>query len=127
MRFRQSSPSPRAAPQDLRFSSGSQLDEALSLVVDAVIARILADPRMVASVLDEIRTIVREEIARAPFADRLLDVPEAAERIGMTESALRKAVARGTIPCQRMGRRLRFRLSELMVEAEARRAHRRGG
>jgi excisionase family DNA binding protein len=52
---------------------------------------------------------------------------EAAERLGMTESALRKAVARGTIPCQRLGRRLRFRLSELMVEAEARQAYGRSG
>ena len=96
-------------------------------MVDAVIARVLADPRMVASVLHEFRVVVREEIAKASFADRLLDAPEAAERLGMTEAALRKAAARGTIPCRRLGRRLRFRLSELMVEAEARRTHQRGG
>jgi excisionase family DNA binding protein len=96
------------------------------MVVDAVIARVLSNPRLVASVLQEIRAIVREEIAKASFADRLLDAPEAAERLGMTEAALRKAAARGTIPCQRLGRRLRFRLSELMVEAESRRDQRRG-
>ena len=127
MRLRQSSPSPRPVPQDLRVSSGPQLDHALTLVVDAVMTRVLSDPRIVGSVLHEIRTIVREEIAKASFADRLMDAPEAAERLSMTEAALRKAAARGTIPCQHLGRRLRFRLSELMGEAEVRRDHRRGG
>jgi excisionase family DNA binding protein len=104
-------------PQDLCVSSGTQLDHALTLVVDAVMTRVLSDPRIVASVLHEIRTIVREEIAKASFADRLMDATEAAERLGMTEAALRKAAARGTIPCLHLGRRLRFRLSELMGEA----------
>lgn len=93
-------------------------------IVDAVIGRVLSHPEMLAVLLDEIRTIVREEIARAPFADRLMDAAEAAERIGMSEAALRKAAARGTIPCQHKGRRLRFRLSELLVEMEARRGSR---
>ena len=84
-----------------------------------MLARVLSNPMIIAAILDEIRTIVREEIERAPFADRLLDAAEAAERIGMSEGALRKAVARGTIPCQRYGRRLRFRLSELMAETNA--------
>jgi len=88
--------------------------------------RVLSDPRIVGSVLHEIRTIVREEIAKASFADRLMDAPEAAERLSMTEAALRKAAARGTIPCQRLGWRLRFRLSEVMVKAESRRAPRDG-
>ena len=95
--------------------------------MDSVIARVLSNPRLVASVLQEIRAIVREEIAKASFADRLWDAPEAAERLGMTEAALLKAAARGTIPCQRLGRRLRFRLSALMGEEEAREDHRRGG
>jgi hypothetical protein len=90
--------------------------------VDAVMNRILSDPRIVASFLHEIRTIVREEIAKASFADRLIGAAEAAERLGMTEAAVRKAAARGAVPCQRIGRSLRFRLSALMVEAESRRA-----
>jgi excisionase family DNA binding protein len=35
--------------------------------------------------------------------------------LGMTKSALRMAVYRGTIPCVRVGRRLRFRPSELVT------------
>jgi hypothetical protein len=127
MRSQQFSPSPREVSQDLNGSSGAQLDHALTLVVDAVMTRVLSDPRVVASVLHEIRTIVREEIAKASFADRLMDATEAARRLGMTEAAVRKAAARGTVPCQRLGRRLRFRLSELMVKREARQEHRRDG
>ena len=92
--------------------------------MDALITRVLANPHLLAVILDEIRSIVREEIAGAPFADHLLDAAEAAERIGMSEAALRKAVARGTVSCHRLGRRLRFRLSELMVEADAHRERR---
>jgi hypothetical protein len=144
MRSRQSSPSPRAfargdrigprgnsafrprptSSQDLPRADLSQLNDALVGVANATIARALASPEIRAAIFDEIRIIVREEIARAPFADRLMDAAEAAERIGMTEAALRKAAARGTIPCQHKGRRLRFRLSELMVEVEARRGRR---
>lgn len=79
---------------------------------------------MLDAIYDKLRAIVREEIACAPFADRLMDAAEAAERIGMSEAALRKAAARGAVPCHRLGRRLRFRLSELMVEADARRERR---
>jgi excisionase family DNA binding protein len=49
-----------------------------------------------------------------------MDAAEAAERLGMTEAALRKAAARGTVPFQRIGRRLRFRLSKLLSEVEVR-------
>ena len=104
--------------------SSSSPPDALTGVVDALITRVLANPRLLAVILDEIRTIVREEIARTPFADRLLHAAEAAERIGMSEAALRKAAARGAVPCHRLGRRLRFRLSELMVEVDARRERR---
>ena len=82
--------------------------------------RALTSPEVRAAIFDEIRTIVREELARMPFSDRLMDVAEAAERMGMTEAALRKAAARDTIPCEHRGRRPRFRLSVLMGEAEAR-------
>ena len=101
--------------------SPSSPSDALTAVVDALIARVLAHPDLRAVLRDEIRTIVREEIARAPFADRLLDAAEAAQRLGLSEAALRKAVARGTVPCHRLGRRVRFRLSELLVAAGAKR------
>lgn len=144
MRPRQSSSSPRvfapgdrtsprrsvgtrpgfASTQELLVADLAQLNHALGGVANAMIVRALASPEIQVAIFDRIRAIVREEIARAPFADRLMDAAEAAERIGMTEAALRKAVARGTIPCQRKGRRLRFRLSELMVEVEAQRGRR---
>ena len=53
----------------------------------------------------EIRTVLDEE---------LIDTRQAAELLNMSEAALRKAVERGQIPCTRMGRRLRFRRSELI-------------
>ena len=143
MRPRQSSPSPRAfgpsdrigphgsaasrrqpvSPQELPRADLSQLSEAMADVANAMIARALASPEVKAVIFDEIRAIVREELARTPSADRLMDAGEAAERLGMTEAALRKAAARGTVPCEHQGRRLRFRLSVLLGEAEARRGN----
>ena len=101
----------------------AQLSNAFGGAANAIIAGALASPEIRAALFDEIRAIVREEIARAPFADRLMDAAEAADRLGMTEAALRKAAARGTFPCEHKGRRLRFRLSVLMAESEARRGN----
>ena len=140
MRPRQSTSSPRAfAPgdrmgprrsagsrpgpgstQELPVADLSQLNHALGSVANGIILRAFASPEVRAAIFDEIRTIVREELARMPSSDRLMDAAEAAGRMGMTEAALRKAAARGTIPCEHRGRRLRFRLSVLMGEAEAR-------
>jgi hypothetical protein len=102
------------------LQGGPNVGDAMTGMVDAVIGRVFANPEIRAALLDDIRTIVREELARMPSSDRLMDAAEAAERMGMTEAALRKAAARGTIPCEHRGRRLRFRLSVLMGEAEAR-------
>jgi excisionase family DNA binding protein len=44
----------------------------------------------------------------------LLDTEAAAELLALTPAALRQAVARGTIPAERIGRRLRFRRADLM-------------
>lgn len=44
----------------------------------------------------------------------LLCVAGAANFLSMTEGAVRKAVERGEIPCVRLGRRVRFRRSELL-------------
>ena len=40
-------------------------------------------------------------------------VPEAAAFLGLTEGALRQAVARRQLPFSKLGRRLRFNLAEL--------------
>lgn len=140
MRLQQSSTSPRAVtPRDRmgpRRSVGlrpgqastqvlpradlSQLNDAMAGVANGMILRALSNPEVRAAIFDEIRTIVREELARTPFADRLVDAAEGAKIMGMTEAALRKAAARGTVPCEHRGRRLRFRLSALLDESEGR-------
>jgi predicted DNA-binding transcriptional regulator AlpA len=91
------------------------LGEAVAGIAEGLALRILGSPAIRDGVFERIRAIIREEIVRAPFADRLLEASEAAERLGMSEAALRKAAARGTVPCRRIGRRLRFRLSELLA------------
>ena len=94
------------------------LDGAIAGVAISVIGRALGSPELRAAIFGEIRAIVREEIAHAPFSDRLMGAAEAAERMGLTEAALRKAASRGTVPSHRVGRRLRFRLSELLGGAD---------
>ena len=67
------------------------------------------------------RTLMKEIVAeavqseiRSALEDELIDVEGAAAILAMTEGALRKAVERGQVPCQRVGTRLRFRRSDLM-------------
>ena len=66
---------------------------------------------------DDLRGLMREAIRhelRAVLDEELLDTKQAAVVLNMSEAAIRKAVERGQIPCQRMGRRLKFRRSELL-------------
>ena len=56
---------------------------------------------------------VQTEI-RSALEDELVDVERAAVMLDMTEGALRKAVERGQVPCQRVGNRLRFRRMDLL-------------
>ena len=64
---------------------------------------------------------VRDEL-RAALEDELLDVERAAQMLGMSAGALRKAVERGQVPCERIGNRLRFRRMDLLASgASARR------
>ena len=109
-----------ASPPNFARVDLCQLNVALASIVTASIAHVLTSREIREVIFDEIRAIVRQEIAQAPFADRLMDAAEAADRLGMTEAALRKAAARGTVPCEHRGRRLRFRLSVLMAESETR-------
>lgn len=64
---------------------------------------------------------VRDEL-RSALQDELLDVERAAQMLGMSAGALRKAVERGQVPCERIGTRLRFRRLDLLTSgANARR------
>lgn len=72
-----------------------------------------------ASIRDEIRAIVREGEPPAsvpPEDEALVDVEGAGKLLGMTAVAVRAAAYRGTLPSHHIGRRLRFRPSELLPE-----------
>lgn len=67
-------------------------------------------------------TVVRELQARvtelegrtaAPDDGQLLDTEAATTLLGMSPAAVRQAAYRGALPCVRIGRRLRFRRSQL--------------
>jgi len=76
----------------------------------AVVKQALREP----DVRNEIRAIVQEVVGEpSPLPERFVDTEAAAEFLAMSPAALRMAAFRGTIPCSRMGRRLRFRLSDL--------------
>ena len=71
------------------------------------------------------RTLMKEIVAeavqseiRGALEDELVDVEGAAALLDMTQGALRKAVERGQIPCQRVGKRLRFRRADLLSRAD---------
>lgn len=82
------------------------------LTIDVVAA--VKEALRESDVRDQIRAIVLE-VSPPPAndVDDLLDARAAAAYLGMTPAALRMAVYRGTIACVRVGRRLRFRRSEL--------------
>lgn len=69
------------------------------------------------------RTVMKEIVAeavqteiRSALEDELIDVERAAEMLDMSQGALRKAVERGQVPCQRIGARLRFRRMDLLSQ-----------
>lgn len=68
------------------------------------------------------RALLREVVLAMPKepandTDRLLTAEEAADVLGMTPTAIRQAARRGTIPAVHVGRRVRFRLSDLKKSA----------
>ena len=71
------------------------------------------------------RTLMKEIVAeavqseiRSALEDELVDVEGAAAMLDMSEGALRKAVERGQVPCQRIGNRLRFRRMDLLASSK---------
>lgn len=78
-------------------------------------------PKVRALLKSIVTEAVRDEL-RAALEDELLDVARAAQMLGMSAGALRKAVERGQVPCERIGNRLRFRRMDLLTSgATARR------
>jgi hypothetical protein len=89
------------------------LAAALTLDIVAAVKEALRD----ATIRDQIRAMVLE-FASLPANDvveDLVDVRAAAAFLGMTPHALRMAVFRGAVPSLRIGRRLRFRRSDLVA------------
>src|SRR5512143_2362843 len=81
----------------------------------------LGRPEVRALLKSIVMEAVRDEL-RAALEDELLDVERAAQMLGMSVGALRKAVERGQVPCERIGNRLRFRRMDLLASgASARR------
>jgi len=102
-------PAPKAA---LEPDGLGGLDE----VFDKLMARALAHGEAATALRRMLHEVVRTEMAKhPPDANRLLEAREAAELLGMSEEAVRKAAARGTLPCVHIGRRLRFRLGDLLA------------
>ena len=75
------------------------------------------------SLMKEIVTEAIQAEIRNALDDELLDVEGAAAVLDMTEGALRKAVERGQVPCQRVGTRLRFRRMDLLGGGQRAGAH----
>jgi excisionase family DNA binding protein len=76
----------------------------------------LSSPKVQEELRRTVATVLRAEMRAFPAGgDRLVDADEVAEVLGMTSGAVRKAARRGTIPAERVGRRLRFRLSALLA------------
>jgi excisionase family DNA binding protein len=78
----------------------------------------LADLEQLPDVVRQLQQRVRELEARlaAPAndnADALLDANDVARLLGLTPRAVRQAAWRGAIPFVRVGRRLRFRRSQI--------------
>lgn len=69
-------------------------------------------PARVADLEREIQELKALLVSRPPEA--LLDTEAAAKLLGVSPGALRMSVQRGSVPCVRFGRSLRFRASELV-------------
>jgi len=74
----------------------------------------LGTPEVRALLKSIVTDAVRDEL-RAALEDELLDVGRAAQMLGMSTGALRKAVERGQVPCERIGNRLRFRRMDVLT------------
>lgn len=80
------------------------------------LANALSSPRVRQALTDAIREAMRGDFAAtATASDQLVGAEEAARILGMTVAAVRKAATRGTLPCHRVGRRVRFLPSELLA------------
>jgi excisionase family DNA binding protein len=69
----------------------------------------------VASMIPELSAALVETV-RVAMTDRLVGIEEASGIAGCSPGALRKRIARGTLPAVRIGRTVRIRTSDLLGE-----------
>ena len=99
------------------------LDEARNVAAPGMInlrAEILAEldsPAFRRELAKLVRAAVREE-RPSPVDEGFIDAKSAADLLDMTVGAVRKAAFRGSLPCRRLGRKLRFVRSELLSLAK---------
>ena len=74
--------------------------------------------------VDMLEEIVSKEMRNK---DDLLSTQELAQRVGLSESSIRRAVADGWIPCEIVGRNMRFRLIEVQEAIERKMGERYNG
>jgi excisionase family DNA binding protein len=80
------------------------------------LATALSSPKVRQALADLVRDALRGELSPSGAnGENLVDAEEAAKILGMTLAAVRKAATRGTLPCHRLGRRIRFRPAELLA------------
>lgn len=77
------------------------------------IKNILQDAELRQELKNLYREVVREEL-REIYSEEVLDVPNAANFLGISETALRARVKRGQVRFQKIGRRITFRRSDLI-------------
>lgn len=70
-------------------------------------------PALISALSDRIVTL-EAKLAPSSEPEQLLTAVEAAKLLSLSVAAIRQAAYRGTIPCVRVGRRLRFKRSELL-------------
>ena len=82
----------------------------------------LLSPAVVAILEELVRRVFRKEIAHAGLGDELLDVKRAAAFLGISPAAVSKGCQRGSLPCMKIGNRLRLRRLDLLTKSPFRNA-----
>ncbi len=87
-----------------------------------VAAELVREALKDATIREQIKAILKEQVPAAPANDvylvePLIDAHEAAKILGTSAAAVRAAAFRKTIPSVHVGRLLRFRRSELLSVA----------
>ncbi len=77
------------------------------------LSELAALPGLVKQLQARVAQLEAQLAGAPPQTDRLVGVAEAAQMLGMTENAVRCAAQRGSLPSVKVGRRVRFRVSDL--------------